>query len=67
PAGTPAPIVEKLSQAIRLALASPDVVRQLTLQGLEPTGSTPDAFRAYAQQEHERWGAVIQGKGLSAE
>lgn len=67
PAGTPAPIVDKLSQAIRLALASPDVVKQLTLQGLEPAGSTPDAFQAYARQEYERWGAVIQSKGLSAE
>jgi len=67
PAGTPAPIVEQLSQAIRQALESPDVVKQLTLQGMEPAGSTPDAFRAYARQEHQRWGAVIQGKGLSAE
>lgn len=67
PAGTPAPIVEKLSQAIRQALASPDVVKQLTLQGLEPAGSTPGAFQAYARQEYERWGAVIQGKGFSAE
>lgn len=67
PAGTPSPIVDKLSQAIRHALQSPDVVRQLSVQGMEPTGSTPDAFRAYAGQEHQRWGAVIQAKGFSAD
>ncbi|MDF2862287.1 MAG: transporter substrate-binding protein [Achromobacter mucicolens] len=67
PAGTPAPVVETLSRAIRQALASPDVVKQLTLQGMEPAGSTPQAFEAYARQEHARWGAVIRSKGLSGE
>ncbi|EFF78476.1 Bug family tripartite tricarboxylate transporter substrate binding protein [Achromobacter piechaudii] len=67
PAGTPAPIVDKLSRAIVAALQSPDVVKQLTLQGMEPTGSTPQAFADYARAENERWGAVIRHKGISAE
>lgn len=67
PAGTPAPIVDTLNRAIQQALASPDVVKQLVAQGMEPAGSTPEAFRAYVRQEHERWGGVIRGKGLSAE
>lgn len=67
PAGTPAPIVEKLSRAIVAALQSPDVIKQLTLQGMEPTGSTPQAFAAYAGEEYKRWGAVIRHKGISAE
>lgn len=67
PAGTPAPIVEKLSRAIVAALQSPDVARQLTLQGMEPAGSTPQAFAAYASEESRRWGAVIRRKGISAE
>ena len=58
PAGTPEPVIRKLSQAI--ALRAPEVVKQLKLQGMEPTGSTPEAFSAYARQEHERWGAVIR-------
>ncbi|MNX72521.1 Tripartite tricarboxylate transporter family receptor [compost metagenome] len=67
PAGTPAPIVETLSRAIVQALQSPDVVKQLTLQGMEPTGSTPGAFADYARQEYQRWGTVIRHKGISAE
>lgn len=67
PAGTPAPIVDTLSQAIRQALASPEVRTQLRVQGMEPAGSSPEAFHAYARQEHERWGKVIRDQGLSAE
>lgn len=67
PAGTPAPIVKQLSQAIVQALQSPDVVRQLNLQGMEPTGSTPGAFADYALKEYERWGAVIRHSGIAAE
>ena len=66
PAGTPAPVVEKLSQAIAQALRDPEVVEQLTLQGMEPTGSTPQAFTDYARKEYERWGAVIRSKNISA-
>src|SRR5690606_17406190 len=33
PAGTPAPVVEKLSQALRKAVSSPDVVENLAKQG----------------------------------
>ncbi|MFF7058563.1 Bug family tripartite tricarboxylate transporter substrate binding protein [Achromobacter spanius] len=67
PAGTPAPIVDKLSRAIVAALKSPDVVKQLRLQGMEPTGSTPAQFADYASEERERWGAVIRHKGISVE
>jgi len=67
PAGTPEPIVERLSQAIVKALQSPDVAQQLTLQGMEPTGSTPQAFERYVRQEYERWGAVIRTKKISAQ
>ena len=58
---------QKLSQAIEQALRAPEVVKQLKLQGMEPTGSTPEAFSAYARQEHERWGAVIRSKGITAD
>ncbi|HEY9272650.1 tripartite tricarboxylate transporter substrate-binding protein, partial [Achromobacter sp.] len=66
PAGTPAPVVEKLSHAIAQALRSPEVAEQLKLQGMEPTGSTPQAFADYARKEYERWGAVIRSKNISA-
>jgi hypothetical protein len=34
---------------------------------MEPAGSTPQAFEAYARQEHARWGAVIRSKDLPAQ
>lgn len=67
PARTPKPIVNQLSQAIVAALKSPDVIKQLSLQGMEPSGSTPDEFFNYAIAERDRWGAVIRHQGIAAD
>ncbi len=67
PARTPKPIVNQVSAAIVAALKSPEVIKQLSLQGMEPSGSTPNDFFDYATAERDRWGAVIRAKGISAE
>lgn len=67
PAGTPKAVVDKLSRAIEAALKSPEVIKQLKLQGMEPMGSTPQAFFDYAHQEYTNWGAVIRQKNISVD
>jgi len=67
PPRTPKTVVEKLSQAIVAALQSPDVIKQLKLQGMEPMGSTPDAFFDYAHREYTNWGVVIRQKNISVD
>jgi tripartite-type tricarboxylate transporter receptor subunit TctC len=51
PAGTPAPIVEKLNSIANAALKSPDVVEPLHKIGMEIIGGSPDEFASYIAAE----------------
>lgn len=67
PAGTPAPIVSKLNAEIRRALTSPEMVKQLEVQGAQGLGSTPQEYASYIQSETKRWGEVIAEAGVKLE
>jgi tripartite-type tricarboxylate transporter receptor subunit TctC len=64
PAGTPDPIRAKLNDALRAAIARPDVASWMTEVGFEPMNQSPEAFRAFTRTESERWGQVIAKTGL---
>lgn len=67
PARTPREVVDKLSGAIQAALKSPEVVKQLKLQGMEPMGSSSNEFYDYARRQYDSWGAVIRQKNISVD
>jgi tripartite-type tricarboxylate transporter receptor subunit TctC len=67
PAGTPAPVVAALQQALAEALRQPDVRRRLAAIGAEPVGGTPEALRTHLQAEMEKWGRVIAERGIRAD
>ncbi len=60
PKGTPQPIVDKLYQAISLALKSPDVLSKLNTMGVEPSGMPPAEFAVFQQQEIDKWRKLIK-------
>jgi tripartite-type tricarboxylate transporter receptor subunit TctC len=60
PAGTPAPIVTRMTQAIDEALKSPDVVEKLDAGGLKPTYLDPAAMRAEIDTESKYFADVIK-------
>ena len=60
PAGTPAPVVAKLSKAIDQALKSPDVLDKLDKGGAKPTYLDPAAMRAQIDMESKYFGDVIK-------
>ena len=66
PAGTPAPIVAKLHDAIAGTLNQPQVRERLAQQGIEAKASvSPAAFRSYLQaylEKYRRIAAGIHGK-----
>jgi len=64
---TPAPIVDKLYQAIAETLSMPDVVLRLRGLGASPGGSTPAATAAFFRQETERWRKVITEANIKPE
>ena len=60
PAGTPAPIVERLNTAFRGALASAEMRERLTRMGAEPAPGTPAAFAAFIQSELGKYQRVVK-------
>ena len=60
PAGTPAPVIKRLNEEIRRALASHEMQKQLALQGAYSLGSTPADYDAFIRSETRRWGEVIR-------
>lgn len=67
PAGTPAPIIEKLNHAIATTLTSSDGKRRLAEQGLTPVANTPVQASQLAAAEMQRWAAIIKSAGIKAE
>src|SRR5215475_5274539 len=67
PAGTPAPIVDKLNVLTVAALKMPDVVAKMKLQGLHIMSSTPAEFAAFIASEVDHWAKVIPSIGIQPE
>jgi tripartite-type tricarboxylate transporter receptor subunit TctC len=64
PAGTPAPIVQRLNQALNVALADPAVRKRIINEGAEPEPGTPEQQAAVIDREETKWAAVIRAAGL---
>lgn len=67
PAGTPQPIVERISSEVRSILAEPETNDWLVSMGYEPTGNTPADFAALIAADHARWVEVIKAANISAD
>nr|WP_254598527.1 tripartite tricarboxylate transporter substrate binding protein [Achromobacter piechaudii] len=67
PAGTPAPVVERLHQAAVKALQSDAVRSRLAHDASEPSGAGPAEFAAFIDAEEKRWGKVVKDARLSIE
>jgi len=64
PPKTPPAVAEKISLAVREALALPEVQKRLVELSAQPMGLTPAETAAYMRSETERWGAVIRSAGV---
>jgi tripartite-type tricarboxylate transporter receptor subunit TctC len=63
PAGTPAPIIEKLNGAFVKVLRTPAVASYLSGQGADPDPGTAAEFAAYIKAEIAKWAKVVQDSG----
>jgi tripartite-type tricarboxylate transporter receptor subunit TctC len=64
PAGTPAPIVERLHREIVAALAKPDTTKRIVEDGGVAVGNSPAEFAALIAREEKRWGEVVRNAGV---
>jgi tripartite-type tricarboxylate transporter receptor subunit TctC len=67
PAGTPRPIVRRLSDEIQAALAHPEVAARLDKMGTQVTPGTAEEFDALMKSEVARWGRVIKERNIRSE
>jgi tripartite-type tricarboxylate transporter receptor subunit TctC len=67
PAGTPAPIVQKLNESVNQALQSADMRERLAALAFEPVGGTPREFSDYVKAEIAKWGKVVREGNIKAE
>jgi tripartite-type tricarboxylate transporter receptor subunit TctC len=66
PAGTPRPIIDKLSAALREALGDSKVHNHIATEGAEPLPMTPDEYAADIDREETKWSALVKKSGASA-
>ncbi len=66
PAGTPAPIIERLNRALRAGIDTADVRARIAADGGDPLPSTPGEYKADIEREDARWGALIRKLNLKS-
>ena len=67
PAGTPRPIIDKLNKALRDALASDVVKKQLALDGTEITPGAPEDYAAFIDKDEKKWAGLVKASGVEQE
>ena len=67
PAGTPAPVIAKLTEQVRLALDTPEAKGAAEKQGIEVRYLAPDALGALVQRETEYWGKLIKARNITGD
>jgi len=67
PAGTPAPIIDRLHAEIRKILAEPEMQDKLKGFGMAPADMSTAEIAAFQKAEVEKWAQVIKAAGIKAE
>jgi tripartite-type tricarboxylate transporter receptor subunit TctC len=67
PTGTPEPIVNRISQALETALASPEVREKLDTAGCEPKSAPRAQFADIIKADVALWAKVVKDAGITAD
>jgi tripartite-type tricarboxylate transporter receptor subunit TctC len=67
PAKTPPAIVARVNQAMKQALANPEVVRKFHDADLEIWGGSPEQLAATIRSETAKWGKLVRERGIKAD
>jgi tripartite-type tricarboxylate transporter receptor subunit TctC len=63
PKGTPPDITNKLSQAFKETLDSPEIQKRMIEQGADPAYLNADQFNKYLAMEMPRWAKAVKQAG----
>ena len=67
PAGTPAPIIERLHKALEAAQDSPEIQQQFEKEGAATRKMSSAEFGAFIESEMNKWQRVVKEAGIKAE
>lgn len=67
PAGTPAPVIDKMSGAIARILKDPAMRKKMEEQGAEPAYRAPADFQAFVASEVTRFARIVSDIGLKVD
>jgi tripartite-type tricarboxylate transporter receptor subunit TctC len=65
PGGTPAPLVQTISDAIAAVLKEPATATRLQGMGVDPVGNSPSEFAAYLEQDRSKFARLFKQAGLT--
>jgi tripartite-type tricarboxylate transporter receptor subunit TctC len=69
-AGTPEPVIKKLSGALQTALKDPDLIKRfdsISTEPIAPELATPEALQKHLFAELDRWAPIIKASGQYAD
>jgi len=66
PAGTPAPIVDRLNSELTTILRRPEIVERFRDGGSDVTTTTPREFAELIRNDYRRWAEIIRRLGITA-
>jgi len=67
PAGTPPPIIARLSTEVVRLLRLPDVRQRLQALYFQPVGTAPDGLAELMRSERDRWATIIRKTGAKVD
>jgi tripartite-type tricarboxylate transporter receptor subunit TctC len=67
PAATPREVIQRLAGEMAKVAKQPDVVKRFTELGIDPVGSTPDAYAAMNKSEYEKYGKLVKETGAKVD
>jgi len=67
PAGTPAPVIAQLTDAVKRALDTPEAKANAAKQGIEIRYLNPEQLGALVQNDTDYWGKLIKSRNITAD
>ena len=67
PAGTPIDITERLSSALKQALASPEIIARLAALSAQPFNGARLESSKFIQSEIDKYGQIVRDRKITAE
>lgn len=67
PAGTPAPVVDRIYKEVQKILQEPEVRERFKGWGLDIIGNSPSEFASFIRRDVDQWTKVIRSAGIKAD